>query len=384
LGVRSDSQLQVPHDRALIAPRPRPACAGDEVLRMPKVPMLSADSRDVPTASRLDWWRGAVGDVFEISPASPTESADDRAPAHDGPHRLSGTWWRYDKVILGTVEFDANRATRLERHVRSDQLDHYRLILKIAGSMRCEIRGERQVVHQGGLLVHDLSRPVTFDFEAGSNILLLVPREMLDEAFPIAVDLHGVRLQGTTASLLAAHLQELVRLSPQVEVAQAPMLTQATVGLLAASIAPSVPSLARVSKAAESTLLRQMCRYVDLHLAQPDLSADSMAEFFSISRSRLYRIFEPLGGVANFVRERRLARIHALLEQRSRRMTVGRLAEDHGFRSAAHFSRAFREQYGYSPNDLRQGRTNALASRTEGGPPTDEPSVHAWIRSLRD
>jgi AraC-like DNA-binding protein len=362
-----------------------PRRAGDEVLRMPKVPMLSADSRDVPVAARLDWWRGAVGEVFDICSGSPDAAADSGATASDGPHRLSGVWWRYDRVLLGTVVFDANRATRLERHVRSDQLDHYRLILKTAGSMHCETdRGERLSVRPGELLLHDLSRPVAFDFEAGSNILLVVPREMLDEALPLAVDLHGVRLQGTTASLLAAHLQELVRLSPQVEVEQAPMLTQATVSLLAASIAPSVHALARPSKAVETTLLRQMCRYVDLHLAEPNLSAESMAQFFSVSRSRLYRLFEPLGGVANFVRERRLARMHALLEQPSRQLTVGRLAEDHGFKSAAHFSRAFREQYGYSPNDLRLGRTNVLARRAQGGAGAQGPSVHAWIRSLRD
>lgn len=348
---------------------------------MPKVPMLSVDSREVPVTSRLDWWRSAVGDVFDISPGSLPSSA---APASEYPHRLSGAWWRYDKVILGAVSFDANRAMRLERHVRADQLDHYRLILKQEGILHCETHADRQVVGPGEILLHDLARPAQFDFAAGSNIVLVVPREMLDEALPFAVDLHGVRLQGTAARLLAAHLQEMVTHSPQVEVAQAPMLTQATVSLLAASIAPSMHTLARASRAVESTLLRQMCRYVDLHLTEPGLCADAIAAFFSVSRSRLYRLFEPLGGVANFIKERRLARVHALLAEPSRRQPIGRLAEDHGFKSAAHFSRTFREQYGYSPNDLRHGSAPAGAPQPGAGAPSQGPSFYSWIRSLRD
>jgi len=220
---------------------------------------------------------------------------------------------------------------RLQRHVPADQLDHYRLILKTDGALHCETNAERQVIQPGGILLHDLARPAQFDFTAGANVVLVVPREMLDEAVPFAVDLHGVRLRGTAANLLGANLLELVLSSPQVEAVQGTMVTQAILSLLAASIMPSVHTLARASEATESTLLRQMCRYVDLHLDEPDLSAGLIAGFFSVSRPRLYRLFEALGGVANFIKERRLARVHAPLSQPPGRVLIGRLAKDHGF-----------------------------------------------------
>lgn len=346
-----------------------------------KVPMLSADSRAIPVKSRLDWWRSAVGEVFDITSGS-LESA---ASSRDAPYHLRGSWWRYDKLILGTVAFDANRALRLSRHVRSDQLDHYRLIYKRDGILHWEGHRDRQVIRPGEILLHDLAQPAEFDFEAGSNIVLVVPREMLEEALPFPVDLHGVRLHGTVAKLLASHLEGLVAHSPQVALAETPMLTQATVNLLAAAIMPSAQALARANGAVEMTLLRQMCRYVDLHLAETDLSADKIAVFFKVSRTSLYRIFEPLGGVANFVKERRLARVHMLLSQPSPgRSPIGRLAEDHGFKSAAHFSRAFREQFGYSPNDLRHGAVQVMVPAGSPWIPSEGPTFYAWIRSLRD
>ncbi|MET0210629.1 MAG: helix-turn-helix domain-containing protein, partial [Burkholderiaceae bacterium] len=301
------------------------------------------------------------------------------------PHQLRGSWWRYDKLILGAVSFDANRALRHSRHVRADQLDHYRLILKQTGILHCETNGVRQVIQPGEILLHDLAQPAEFDFGPGSNIILVVPREMLDEALPLPLDLHGARLHGPAARLLATHLQGLVAHSPQVTLAETPMLTQATVNLLVASILPSAPSLARASKDTETTRLRQMCRYIDLHLGEADLSADAIAQFFAVSRSNLYRIFEPMGGVANFIKERRLARVHELLSQPSKRLPIARLAEEHGFKSAAHFSRAFRERYGYSPNDLKHGSQSALGAGLKGEQRGDESATfYTWIRSLRD
>jgi transcriptional regulator GlxA family with amidase domain len=59
--------------------------------------------------------------------------------------------------------------------------------------------------------------------------------------------------------------------------------------------------------------------------------------------------------VAQYIKERRLARVHEILSQSSERPHIARLAESHGFKSAAHFSKAFREQFGYSAREVRFG-----------------------------
>jgi len=55
------------------------------------------------------------------------------------------------------------------------------------------------------------------------------------------------------------------------------------------------------------------------------------------------------------------------------------LAEQYGFKSAAHFSTAFREQYGYSAREVAQ-RSPAIATRTVA---RDE-RLQGWLGNLME
>jgi AraC-like DNA-binding protein len=343
--------------------------------RFKGLPCLPTDSHVVAPAERLDWVRSWLGGVYDFAPR-----VGEASQPQDFHYR--GNWWWHDTVVVAQVAYDAHVSLRGPRQLRADQLDHYRLTLRLEGRVNCDHEGLRQVQHPGDLLISDMSRADTLDYEAGSGIALIVPREMLDEALPRPMDLHGAMLRGAASTLLSSHLRAMASASGQVQVDEAPALALATVNLMAAALQPSSDNLDRARPAVASTLLRQMCRYVDLHLAEPDLSAENLIRFFRISRAALYRLFEPLGGVASYIRERRLARVHALLSEPRRKVYISRLAEDNGFRSATHFSRAFREQYGYSPQELRQG----LPAGTSGAvaKPVVASAFDSWLRALRD
>lgn len=94
-----------------------------------------------------------------------------------------------------------------------------------------------------------------------------------------------------------------------------------------------------------------MRQHIEKQLRDPALSADVLCRQFHVSRSTLYRLFEPLGGVARYIRERRLAHCHAILSRPGPRQYIERVAHDHGFGTASQFSRAFHEQFGYAPRD---------------------------------
>jgi len=111
------------------------------------------------------------------------------------------------------------------------------------------------------------------------------------------------------------------------------------------------------------------------------LSAQHICAVLGVSRSRLYRLFEPLGGVAQYIQSRRLAKIRAaLLDPRDRRL-ISDLAYTHGFVSAAHFSRCFRRHFGCAPGDIRGG---AGAGRREVlvPPPSCDRLFAGWPRPL--
>jgi transcriptional regulator GlxA family with amidase domain len=225
------------------------------------------------------------------------------------------------------------------------------MTLQTTGSLRLDADGERVVVGPGQLVLSDMARPEIYEADAGSNVVLHVPRGVLDAALARPVDLHGLVPRGAGAAMLADYMRTLVAGVAATDRQVAPRLSAAAVQLLAAAIVPV--SDGRATPAIEHALLRQACRHVEQHLDDPELSAAWLCARLRVSRATLYRLFEPLGGVASHVRERRLARIHAQLVQSPGRVHLGRIADQFGFHSASHFSQAFRQHFGYSPSEAR-------------------------------
>ncbi|WP_143684834.1 helix-turn-helix domain-containing protein [Variovorax sp. KK3] len=339
----------------------------------PCVPHVRTESSSFDAGERFDRWRNGIAGTFNVSVPPGTRAED---------FNFDISFWQFGKLLLSDSHFGPRLQTRTQRNIRGDHLDHYRFILQTEGVLRNDADGVRHQVGPGEILVSDMAREESYECDAGANIVVFVPRELLDEALPRAFDLHGFKPRGASANMLADHLRSLVRISSMVSVQQAPALTQATVNLLAASVLPSSVNIDHARPVADSTLLRQVCRYIDLHLTEPDLSADGIAAFFKMSRTTLYRMLEPMGGVGHYVRERRLARVHALLESATSRIYLGRVAEDHGFKSATHFSRAFREQFGYAPNEVRRRVAQAVPGSVQ--PSLAGAGFEPWIRTLRD
>jgi AraC-like DNA-binding protein len=333
---------------------------------------LRFNSSSLPRAERFERWQAAVGNLYQMS-----------APGHDGAGSLEvdTSVWNLGALMVSNNEFGSRFQRRTPKGIRSDQIDHYRLLMQTRGTLNIDADGHRESISAGRVMLTDLARPETYATEGGSNIVMFIPREMLDEALPRPLDLHGVALSGRCASMLADHLRALVTATSSLTLAEVPALNQATVSLLAASLAGSAQTLDLARPAVEVTLLRQACRYIDFHLTEPTLCAERICGFFKISRASLYRMFEPYGGVDRYVKERRLLRIHAVLASSTQRQHLGHLAEDYGFRTATHFSRVFREQFGYSPSEARHMKVGPQMREVH----TERyGSFNGWLRELRD
>src|SRR6202012_3485012 len=75
----------------------------------------------------------------------------------------------------------------------------------------------------------------------------------------------------------------------------------------------------------------------------------------------LYRLFEPVNGVANYIRARRLEHAHQELVAAgldSRR--IAPIAHRYGFKSTAFFNRAYQQAYACTPG---QSRARSIAGQ---------------------
>lgn len=309
--------------------------------------------------SGFDVWREQLSGVYEVLPATDGTTAD--------PFRIETTSWHLGELVASQLVFSAREQARTPRRIRADQLDHYRLLFQTSGELRVELDGRQVVVRPGQTLISDLARPERFSATAGSNIVLVIPREVLEEALPAPAYLHGLVVEGPAARMLASLLSALVEDAGELALSSAAGVSRSTIQLIAAALAPCAQTLDTARPAVEVNLMRQICRYIDLHLTDAELSPATICGQFRVSRPTLYRMFETLGGVASYIKERRLMRIHGMLESAlGGKVQLARLAEEYAFADAGHFSRSFRKMFGYSPSEVASAAPSAALGSVPG------------------
>ncbi len=120
------------------------------------------------------------------------------------------------------------------------------------------------------------------------------------------------------------------------------------------------------------------------NLDDPGLGPARLCRRFGLSRTRLYRLFEPFGGVAGYIREQRLDR--AFRELAERDLGQRRLVEvalECGFDSQSHFCRLFRQRFGMTPGEaMEQGRSARLRRSQADGDGPSRPEFRDWLLSL--
>ena len=125
---------------------------------------------------------------------------------------------------------------------------------------------------------------------------------------------------------------------------------------------PPVDGLGGTAALPAHPRLAGILRCIEDELCDPALGIDALLRRFFVSRPTLYRMFHPLGGVARYIRERRLLRAHARLRA-DPDGTITFLLYDLGFESERQFQRAFQARFGMSPAQWRQACRARAGSR---------------------
>lgn len=118
--------------------------------------------------------------------------------------------------------------------------------------------------------------------------------------------------------------------------------------------------------------------YIALHLANPDITASSVARACGISPRYLCYLLKSKGkSFSDLLWEERLQETGAwLLALDTRHYTIAEIAYMNGFKTAAHFSRLFKNYWGCSPREFRQsgGKSAVCASDRPAASMGDTPS----------
>ncbi|MGA2217308.1 MAG: helix-turn-helix domain-containing protein [Terracidiphilus sp.] len=284
--------------------------------------------------------------------------------------------WNLGNIVVNKSRFDACRFDRSARRVAADGIDHYTLLYMIKGTCGGSI-GTREIgIEEGQVFLLDLSKPVSFEVTQAENVFISIPRDLLDAEGPPG-NLHGKVLDGPSGNLLAGFIRLLSDHIGNLSAHEAAFTERATRDLLAACLNPSGERSQIAKPAIDATLLERIREYVEHKLKVERIAPDAICKAVGVSRSTLYRLFEPLGGVAAYIQMRRLMHIRKALADPLETHGIAEIAYRWGFSNPEHFSRAFRRAYGLSPSEFR----NDARRRTSDGT-ASQSDYHTWLRGV--
>ena len=335
------------------------------------IPLMVLDTAALPEGKGREIWQQSQSRFYDLQDQGAAEAFS-----------ANINIWNINGLILTSGEFSGDRLLRTLRRARSDGFDHYTFLLHRRGQWVAN-DGERQIESGPGRICSiDFAQPILSEVADNDSVTLTLPRDFLDEVLS-PFDMHCLSLDGVRGSMLYDFLLSLPPRVGQTNGPDAPHLAQAIRHMLAACLSPSRDAAARAQSQIDGVLLQRAKKQIDMHLHESEWGAQELAAELRVSRSTLYRVFEPYGGVAECIRERRLARAHIRLADRGDLRTIGEIALSCGFANDTSFSRAFRQAFGYTPRDAREAVTPPAAPGETGGIAKDEKILVQWINRLR-
>lgn len=339
------------------------------------LPNAGFDTRLHAPAARFEAWSRSIGVIFD-------PALDYRAEPARFQARVDAAV--FGPVFLGRVDADTQSFGRSAQKILGDGLDHYLVQVFLEGWCEVEDCGRTRMVRPGDIYIIDAAAPiyaVDYDFR---HVTAFVPRDILAPKLvnPDAQHRRIIPADTPMAQLLYGYIRALDASRFDMTVAEGEAASAPLISLISNTL--NLRSYAREAQtddtAVDLAVLKMVREYIEAHLADRNLDVAQVAAAFNLSRSRLYRLFEPLGGVASFIRQRRLRRsLLDLLNPGNSAKYISEIAYHWGFRSDTAYSRAFKRQYGCSPSEARAA---CMLSRVPSERHGNLNNYERWIREL--
>ncbi|MEZ9411123.1 MULTISPECIES: helix-turn-helix domain-containing protein [Vibrio] len=139
-------------------------------------------------------------------------------------------------------------------------------------------------------------------------------------------------------------------------------LTQLGLALLSLMVEKHPALLVIIARAARLTVTQKVIHYIEQNI-ENNISLDTLASYMGMSPATLKRRLsaEDLS-FSNLLKIKRIA--HAATQLRTSAKSITQIAYESGFKSAAHFSTAFKTYHGKTPKDFRSLIAQAQQSQT--------------------
>lgn len=305
------------------------------------LPTFQFSTKLLPPEDQFDAWRTFSAPVIDVS-----------LPSGQKSFAAEQTIWTFGNFVLSIATMPEG-CIRAWKHLKKAPLDHWCLVIPEPPIAAFPDRSFHFNPGPRQLHFRSLGRPFEGTASDSSVLSLFIPRNTFD-GMAAMIDQAPATIADTgMGSLLIDYLLSLSHRLPAMTPEELPHAATATRSMLAACLTQAADHVAKARQQLESTALHRARRIVHANLQSPDFSSKDLCRLLGTSRSSLYRLFERLGGVSHYIQQQRLLHAHALLSDPSNTSPIYKIAEDACFYDASSFSRAFKQEFGLNPRDVR-------------------------------
>jgi AraC-like DNA-binding protein len=336
----------------------------------------------LPEKDRFAAWREDMSVIFDV----------EKSPIDDeNPHHATFSVYQFGQSVLGGLNASPGRYLRSGRKVARDGLDAILLQLFVKGGVQFGVGRRTTYANAGDLVVFDLAQTVDNINTGFHHITAMWPRAAVEEMVPDIARWHGHTLpkDNPAVDLLRQHMISCYDLAPRFSTDEGQRVEMATLTLMATAMAGGKLLPESDAKAPMAEMLTyQIKRYIRENLGAANLSPAQIAQQFGISRTRLYQLLEPLGGISRYQLHLRLQRCLAALQDPSQaHLQISEIAYRWGFNHPATFNRNFRKAFGITPGEAREQAVGELRI----SPPCSPAQLrqqeiqrehHQWFQSI--
>lgn len=324
-------------------------------------------TQPLPLVEQLEAWCRWYSPAFEVQALRPVSKGF-----------LATNWnWTVEGLTVGRVRSPATSVVRSKANIRHRPVDHWAISLSNSSASDAQLCDRSLNVPAGAPFVLSLGEQLHIDRDQDDDrVVLLLSRDRFGRIAHLLEAVKGMVLPAVQGRLLADYMLVLKRNLPDLAAEDLARFPAAVEAMLAACLAPSAERLSTARRQIELTLMERVRQAVRRNLRSPSLGPDKLCRETAMSRSQLYRVLEGEGGVAHYIQRRRLSESFSILCDASNTYPIAKIAEALCFADALSFTRAFRQEFGVTPREVRAA---GVAGQAPVAPKTD---VHGLAECL--
>lgn len=349
--------------------------------------MLDADSTPDTCASRAVVWPFPPGaECYAAWKSALSRLVDCAIPADADAASFDfhGRSWQLPEAFVQVNGGSAMMMSRPQHVIDDRPISQMSLYLLTGGSVVTDYDGYKRHHVPGDVVAVDYSLPYEAYTPGYEGITLTFDRARAPSG--LQGDAHGLTLtpNSSAGSLLGTQIRSLVDHIDGLSVDQA----QSAVDGILQFAATTLPAAAQGKMRDDLPVLDRAHRLARKRMSDPDFGPEELALELGMSRSKLFRSFEALGGVQRWLLGERLTASLQTIVRCEGKLKISAIAHQHGFRSEAHFSRAFRKRYEMSPSaalalTLRAQGTATYLGWAEKTTRDEGSTAEAWLASAQ-